>query len=360
MRCGSSSPASAPSASGTRGICARCAATASSCWRTAGGGCRTSSPRRSQRDDSRNVEAELGVTVFDDLDEALAARPDAVFVCTPSSQHLEIAQRAADAGCHLFIEKPVSHTLDGVERAARHRGGEADWSRWSAASGAITRASGGCASCCRRRRSGRSCGAEIDYGEYLPDWHPYEDYRTSYAARAELGGGVVLTQIHDYDLAWWLFGAPRTVTATGGHLSDLEIDVEDTVDAQLEGGAVPVTRPAELRVAAAAAHDHASTANSGSVTLDLLTGAHQLDARDLASAGAFADYQRNQMFMDEVRHFLACLAGRRAPGGAAGGRRSPSCGSRWRSRTRCARAARVEVSVSTGPDFSLDGTAWRS
>ena len=42
---------------------------------------------------------------------------------------------------------------------------------------------------------------------------------SSYAARAELGGGVVLTQIHDYDLAWWLFGPPSTVTASGGHLS---------------------------------------------------------------------------------------------------------------------------------------------
>src|SRR5204863_4717605 len=83
-------------------------------------------------------------------------------------------------------------------------------------------------------------GVDIDYAEYLPDWHPYEDYRTSYAARADLGGGVVLTQIHDYDLAWWLFGASRTVTATGGHLSTLEIDVEDTVDAWLEGGAAPV------------------------------------------------------------------------------------------------------------------------
>ena len=55
---------------------------------------------------------------FDDLDRALAERPDAVFVCSPCSQHVETAQRAADAGCHLFIEKPVSHTLDGLSRLA--------------------------------------------------------------------------------------------------------------------------------------------------------------------------------------------------------------------------------------------------
>jgi predicted dehydrogenase len=259
-----------------------------------------------QREDSRNVESELNVTVFADLDEALAARPDAVFVCTPSSQHLEIAQRAADAGCHLFIEKPLSHTFDGVERLRQT----------VTEKGLVTVV--GCQwryhPCVRWLREviqagalGTLAEAEIEYGEYLPDWHPYEDYRASYAARADLGGGVVLTQIHDYDLAWWLFGPPRAVTATGGHLSDLEIDVEDTVDARLEGGMVPVsvrqsiaTRPPRRVITV--------TGDAGSVTVDLLAGRVSSTPR-IASAAAFADYQRHQMFMDEARHFQACLAG---------------------------------------------------
>jgi predicted dehydrogenase len=263
-----------------------------------------------QRDDTRSVETELGLTVFEDLDAALGARPHAVFVCTPSAGHIEIAQRAADAGCHLFIEKPISHTIDGVEGlrdtvAARNLVAlvGCQWRyhpavRWlrevleSQALGPLVR-------------------AEIDYGEYLPDWHSYEDYRTSYAARAELGGGVVLTQIHDYDLAWWLFGAPRTVAATGGHLSDLEIDVEDTVDAQLDGGAAPVT----IRQSFAARPPRRTISvdgERGSVTLDLLNGRISSHPR-IASAGSFADYQRNQMFIDEARHFLACISGDERP-----------------------------------------------
>jgi predicted dehydrogenase len=263
-----------------------------------------------ERDDTRNVEADLGVRVFENLDEALEARPDAVFVCTPSSQHMEIALGAADAGCHLFIEKPVSHTLDGVERLRDS----------VAANGKVALV--GCQwryhPCVRWLRDllhegtlGRLDHAEIDYGEYLPDWHPYEDYRRSYAARAELGGGVVLTQIHDYDLAWWLFGPARTVTASGGHLSDLDVDVEDTVTARLEGGAVPVevrqsfaSRPPRRTISVAGEH--------GSVTVDLLNARISSHPR-VASAGAFADYQRNQMFLDEVRHFQACLAGTERP-----------------------------------------------
>lgn len=261
-----------------------------------------------QRDDSRDVETELNVTAFGDLDGALAARPDAVFVCTPSSQHLEIAQHAAEAGCHVFIEKPVSHTLEGLDRLRETVAAKGvvavvgcQW-RWHPS---ILRLRG-------LLESGEFFGdrteAAIEYREYLPDWHPYEDYRASYAARAELGGGVVLTQIHDYDLAWWLFGPARRVTATGGHLSDLEIEVEDTVDARLEGGAAPVRirqtfaeRPPRriIRV----------TGDEGSATVDLLTGRAEATAPDIASALTFADYQRNDMFMDEVRNFLACIAG---------------------------------------------------
>jgi len=149
-----------------------------------------------QRDDSRDVERELDATVFTDLDEALAARPDAVFVCTPSSQHLEIAQRAAEAGCHLFIEKPLSNALDGVARLRATLAGRSlvvlvgcQW-RYHPAVRWLRQM-------LQENALGRLSSATIEYAEFLPDWHPYEDYRASYAARADLGGGVVLTQIHD-------------------------------------------------------------------------------------------------------------------------------------------------------------------
>lgn len=161
------------------------------------------------------------------------------------------------------------------------------------------------------RALGRLAHAEIDYGEYLPDWHPYEDYRTSYAARAELGGGVVLTQIHDYDLAWWLFGPPERITATGGRLSPLEIDVEDTVDARLESRDVTV-RVRQSFAAKPPRRTIAVTGERGSVRVDLLAARISADAA-VAPPPAFVDYQRNQMFMEEARHFLACVAGREAP-----------------------------------------------
>ncbi len=263
-----------------------------------------------QRDDSRDVEQDLGITAHDDFEQALAARPDAVFVCTPSSMHLDIALRAADAGCHLFIEKPVSHRMDGlarlsatVERKAVVAAVGCQW-RFHPVVERLH-------ALIHSRALGTIVKAELHYAEYLPDWHPYEDYRESYAARAELGGGVVLTQIHDYDLAWWLFGAVRGVHATGGRLSELEIDVEDTVRAQLDTASGPVIvsqtfagGPARRSIVV-----HGSAARA---TVDLLSARLEVDPR-VADGLALTDYQRNDMFRAEVEDFLTCIEERRAP-----------------------------------------------
>jgi predicted dehydrogenase len=249
-----------------------------------------------QRDDSRDVEEDFD-GIFADLGEALAARPDAVFVCTPSSRHLEVAQPAAEAGCHLFIEKPVSDTLEGMERLAATVAARnlvalvgCQWRFHPALRALHDRLGEGAL--------GAPLRAAIEYREYLPDWHPYEDYRTSYAARADLGGGVVLTQIHDYDLAWWLLGPPRRVTASGGHVSDLDVDVEDTADAWLEGAACPVhvtqtfaARPPRRVVSL--------VFESTTIEVDLLR--------------PIEGFTRNDMFVAEVRHFLDCVERGAAP-----------------------------------------------
>jgi predicted dehydrogenase len=263
------------------------------------------------RDDSRDVESALGVKSFDDLGVALATKPDGVFICTPTSQHLEIALRAAGSGCHLFIEKPVSNTLEGVEAlvatVARHRLVALVGCQWRFHP---------CVKSLRALLAAGTLGAlrsaEIEYAEYLPDWHPYEDYRQSYAARAELGGGVVLTHIHDYDLAWWLFGPPSSVRATGGHQSALEIDVEDTVDATLDTRAGPV-RVRQTFASRKPRRRITVRGERGTATLDLIAARLSYSPPELAPEEHYEDYQRNELFLAEVAHFLSCVEGTAAP-----------------------------------------------
>ena len=73
-----------------------------------------------------------------------------------------------------------------------------------------------------------------EFSEYLPDFHPYEDYRTFYMAKKELGGGSILDQSHIMDLAYYLFGEFKSVFAFNSKVSNLEINVDDMSEMILE------------------------------------------------------------------------------------------------------------------------------
>jgi predicted dehydrogenase len=264
-----------------------------------------------------DLETTYGIRPFTDLKAALAERPEAVFVTNPNSLHMPVALAAARAGCHLFIEKPVSHTAEGVDELIdlverkglvalvayqfRFHPGMRMIKSWIDSG-----------------RLGHLAGAHLVNGEYLPDWHPYEDYRETHSARREWGGGCLRIQIHELDYALWLFGMPRTVFCVGGHLSRLEVDVEDSVDLLLRcedaGRPVPIhihldylQRPPQRTCEV--------MGDAGKARYDYY--ANQVTFHDLATrteeTRRFADFDRNQMFIDEVDHFLACIRGRERP-----------------------------------------------
>ena len=268
-------------------------------------------------EEGADLEQKLNLRVFSDLNEALAARPTAAFICNPTSLHMPIALAAARAGCHLFIEKPVSHTLEEVDELI----GIVERQRLTATVAyqlrfhpLVKRMSALLA----ERAIGRVVSVHAEVGEYLPGWHPYEDYRQSYAARAELGGGVVLTQIHEFDYLYAIFGLPRRIFAIGGQLTRLEVDVEDTASILMEsivdGRAVPIhvyqdyiQRPPSrcCRI----------VGDAGKMDLDfraLSLVVYQNDG-SIRERLDLPDFQRNQMFLDEMEAFLRCVDRRETP-----------------------------------------------
>jgi predicted dehydrogenase len=74
---------------------------------------------------------------------------------------------------------------------------------------------------------GKILWAQVEAGSYLPDWRPWQDYRNSYTARRELGGGILLDGSHEIDYVTWLFGAPQEVTCMASRVSQLDVNVED-------------------------------------------------------------------------------------------------------------------------------------
>ena len=172
---------------------------------------------------------ECGAHLFDSLDEALKAGADIAFVTTPSHLHVSIALQAAQAGCHLFIEKPLSHTderLDELVDLVRKK-------QLITMVGCNMRFHQGPATMKKLLEAGvigKVTSAIMEAGYYMPDWHPDQDYRTRYSANRSMGGGVVLDAIHEIDYAHWLFGEVKEVFCAGGKISGLDIDVEDSVN----------------------------------------------------------------------------------------------------------------------------------
>jgi predicted dehydrogenase len=278
--------------------------------------------------DRLHVESEEGlheaydVRVFTDLDEALATQPIAVFICNPSSFHLPVALRAAAAGCNLFIEKPLSHTYEGVSEllacVERQDLVALVGYQWRFHRGLLQ-----VRELLRQQAIGRVLAARAEVGEYLPNWHTYEDYRQIYAARRDLGGGVVLSQIHEMDYLYWFFGLPKRVFCIGGHLSHLEIDAEDVASTLMEFESDGHTFPVHLHqdyVQRPPSRSCHIIGDEGKIEMDLLAGIVRVfhAGGAVARVHDFSGQERNQLFLDELKHFLACLRREQAPAVSVG------------------------------------------
>jgi predicted dehydrogenase len=266
-----------------------------------------------QSDATRDVEAEYRIRVFDTLDAALGERPDIALVCNPTSLHVPAALACVRAGCDVFLEKPVSHNLECLDVLAR----EAAARQRVVMVGYQLRFH----PCFRRLREilgdgliGGLLAVRATVGEYLPGWHPYEDYRQMYASRADLGGGVLVTQIHEFDYLYALFGIPSRVFTVGGKRSDLEIDVEDTASTLMDFGGLPVHLQQDY-VQRPPSRSCEIVGTRGKVTMDLPTlSVTRWDAEgQVAETYRCEGFDRNQLFLDETRHFLDCVAARSKP-----------------------------------------------
>lgn len=250
-----------------------------------------------------------------DLRAALAHRPDAVIVSNPTALHLDVAIPAAESGAHLLIEKPVSHSLRHVrdlEHALSRGGGQAlvafqfRWhptlttARQFLADGAI----------------GDVTSVRAHWGEYLPGWHPWEDYRKSYSARPELGGGVVLTLCHPFDYLRWLLGEVKSLYAMTSTQGGLELEVEDTAEISLRFTSGTLGSLHLDYIQRPGAHKLEFIGTKGTLTWNNAGGIlhlYRAEEKTLEEFTPGETFERNEMFLAEMRHFLEVIRGEAAP-----------------------------------------------
>ncbi len=253
-----------------------------------------------------------GYPVETDLQVALEKhKPDAVIVANPTALHLDVAIPAARAGCALLLEKPLSHSMERLDelQAAVARNGS------KTLVGFQFRFHPGMVKAKQLIESGeigRVVSAHVHFGEYLPAWHPWEDYRQGYAARADMGGGVVLTQCHSLDYLPWLVGKVKSVWGFTAKLSDLEVDVEDTakIGLRFENGALGSVHLDYNQQPPS--HTFEVVGTKGSLQWNLADGATRIYRAEKKEWEVYplpAGWERNVMFLEAMKHFVAVTRG---------------------------------------------------
>ncbi|MFZ5904358.1 MAG: Gfo/Idh/MocA family protein [Chloroflexota bacterium] len=268
-----------------------------------------------------------GYPVETDIRAALTKhKPDAVIVANPTALHLDVAIPSAEAGCAVLLEKPVSDSLDRLDvlqKAARKSRSKILVGFQFRYHPTLNKAR----ELIQQGALGQVLTVHAHWGEYLPQWHPWEDYRQSYAARADLGGGVIRTLTHPLDYLRYLIGDVESLWSFNGHISPLELDVEDVAEIGLKfsSGAIGgvhlnyVQRPPTHRLEVVGTNGTLRWDNADGI-LDFYkmpaafgTFSGEPPAPIVETYAPPEGFERNHLFLAQTHHFIEMVRGESEP-----------------------------------------------
>lgn len=168
----------------------------------------------------------MSLVELKNLDEVGEFNPQIAIISNAASAHVVTAQKLTELKIDFFIEKPLSTTSKGVIELIK----TCKFNNTIVSVGYNLRF----LPSLRYFKSqidsgliGKIYSIRSEVGQYLPEWRPNIDYRTSVSSQAELGGGVLLELSHEIDYLSWIFGNILWTRATLTKQSDLDLNVED-------------------------------------------------------------------------------------------------------------------------------------
>ncbi len=268
-----------------------------------------------------------GIPVKTDLRDALDLGVSAVVISNPTSLHMDVAIAAAEAGCHILLEKPISDNLtrvDELRRAVAKSGSRVLVGFQFRYHPTLNKAR----DLVNEGALGKVLSFHSHWGEYLPNWHPWEDYRESYAARADLGGGVIGTLTHPIDYIRYILGEVEEIKSFAGHISPLEVKgVEDVGEMalKLKSGAVGGVHVNYFQ--RPPVHRLEIVGTKGTIRWDNANGVlRHYDMPDefgtwsenpaepiLTDYPLPKNFERNTLFVEQMKHFIEVVKGNAEP-----------------------------------------------
>ena len=262
---------------------------------------------------SKNKESfklvKKGVKIFTSFKDALKEKPDISIICNETSFHIDTAIKLAKINSHLFIEKPLSHSLVNLTKLLKI----VKRKKLITMVGCNMRFHDGIKSIKKlldKNELGQIFSVTAENGSYMPDWHPGEDYHISYASNKKMGGGVVLTQIHEIDYLFWFFGKVSNVLSISDKLSDLQLDVEDfsssilkfknniVAEIHLDYYQKPSVRKCKI------------IGRKGKIIWNYENNHLQIfknSTKKLSTKLIDKKFDRNKMYVEELKYFLNCV-----------------------------------------------------
>lgn len=249
------------------------------------------------------------IKIFNSLDRCLLEEPDIGFITNVTSKHIPIAIKLAKSGLDLFIEKPLSNNMKNVNKLQKL----IESKKLITMMGCNLRFH----RCIKeikhiidKKTIGKIISVQVECGSYLPDWHPYENYSKSYASRDKLGGGVVLTCIHELDYLFWFFGEIKEVISMTGKFSDLKIDASDlsAIILKFSNGIIAEIhldyfQKPEIRSCKIIGTEGTIYWDSSINEVKIYDYKKEKWIRKLK----IQKYQKNETYLEEIKHFIQCV-----------------------------------------------------
>lgn len=264
----------------------------------------------------KSIVHKHNVTPVDNLFEILQEKPfSGALICTPPSTHIRIARQVIKHNIPLLIEKPLSNTLKGVkelmQEARRRKVPVLVGYNLHFHTGIIL-----IRKLLKKKVIGKPLAIRIEAGQYLPDWRPWQDYRQSYTARKDLGGGIILDGSHELDyLLWFMSGhKPTELISFCGTVSNLDVETEDTAEILIRFETGLVANIHLDFIQRIYARSCKIIGDKGTISWNYNENTVKIYNAQKKKWKIFHyQYAPNDMYVAEIKHFLKVVRGKEKP-----------------------------------------------
>ena len=262
---------------------------------------------RTRQGYTKELDPALKVKEANDWSDVAALKPDVAIISNPTSLHLQTISSCLPHVRGIFIEKPLADSLNGVQELLKEIRSKriVSFVGYNLQFHPLVQA-------LRKFIQLEAAGAPLLFqcqvGQWIEDWHPEEDYRQAYYARKDLGGGVLLTLIHELHLAVQLLGPARRVSAVIPDCDRLKLDVDTVADLMIDHSTGAVSQIHLDMIQRPTHREGVVSCERGWASYNLLTKALVGQYADQAHPETLwqqDDYDSNEPYREQMKTFLS-------------------------------------------------------